>query len=382
MIKKYNFKVHKNIESINKSEWDLCNSEGTLFTGYSFLKLLEDSKSLEERTGWHPYYFSLLAENKIEACIAAYKKYNSQGEFVFDHSWANVYQQLGLNYYPKLVIASPFTPITGARLLVKEKGNEEIKNILIKNLKNFCIKEKISSVHVNFISENEVNFFLNNNFFIRYGEQFHFTNNNYSTFRDFLESLSYKKRKAIIKERNMIEKMGIEIKVLKGNDVSSTVLENLYKLYLSTIEKKWSYDYLTKDFFLNLKNYLHENLVIIAAYQENKIIALALNFISNNNLYGRYWGTYKKLPFLHFELCYYKAIETAISLKLNKVEAGAQGPHKIKRGYVPTATYSAHFIFNNELHNIFRKYNEIEKNNIINDIEILKKEYSPYKTNF
>ena len=137
-----------------------------------------------------------------------------------------------------------------------------------------------------------------------------------------------------------------------------------------------------KDFFLNLKNYLNEDLVIIAAYYEKRIIALALNFISNNNLYGRYWGTYKNLPFLHFELCYYKAIETAILFKLDKVEAGAQGPHKIKRGYVPTATYSAHFILNKELHDIFKKYNEIEKDNIINEIEILKKEYSPFKTNF
>ncbi len=382
MTKKYNFKVHNNIESINKSEWNLCNSEGNLFTSYSFLKLLEDSKSLESRTGWHPNYFSLHSDNKIEACIAAYKKYNSQGEFVFDHSWANVYQKLGLNYYPKLVVASPFTPISGARLLVKDKKNEAAKNVLIKNLKNFCINENLSSIHVNFINKNEVNFFLKNNFFIKYGEQFHFTNNNYSTFQDFLASLSYKKRKAIIKERNMIKKMGIEIKVLKGNDINSTVLENLYKLYISTIEKKWSYDYLTKDFFLNLKNYLNEDLVIIAAYYEKRILALALNFISNNNLYGRYWGTYKNLPFLHFELCYYKAIETAILFKLDKVEAGAQGPHKIKRGYVPTATYSAHFILNKELHHIFKKYNEIEKDNIINEIKILKKEYSPYKTNF
>ena len=137
---------------------------------------------------------------------------------------------------------------------------KRLKNILIKNLKNFCINENLSSIHVNFINKNEVNFFLKNNFFIKYGEQFHFTNNNYSTFQEFLASLSYKKRKAIIKERNMIKKMGIEIKVLKGNDINSTVLENLYKLYISTIEKKWSYDYLTKDFFLNLKNYLNENL--------------------------------------------------------------------------------------------------------------------------
>ena len=378
---KHKLKVSNKINSIQKSEWDQCNYEGNLFTSYNFLKLLEDSKSLEERTGWHPYYFCLYKENKIEACVAAYKKFNSQGEFVFDHAWANVYQKLNLNYYPKLVIASPFTPITGERLLIKNNKSDLIKSMLIKNLKKFCVEQNLSSLHINFIKKNQIKVFLDNNFIIRYGEQFHFINNNYLSFDHFLQSLSYKKRKAIIKERKAIDKMGIEVKVLKGNDINSLVLEDLYKLYLTTIEKKWSYDYLTKDFFLNLKKYLKENLVIIAAYHEKKIIALALNFISNNILYGRYWGTYKDFPFLHFELCYYKAIEIAIKLKLNKVEAGAQGPHKIKRGYIPTATYSAHFIFNEELQNIFNKYNEIEKSNIINDIELIKKEYSPYKIN-
>ena len=175
--------------------------------------------------------------------------------------------------------------------------------------------------------------------------------------------------------------MGIKVKVLYEDEINNVVLDNLYRLYLTTIEKKWSYDYLTKDFFLNLKNYLNKNLVIIAAYKEEEIVALALNFISNNTLYGRYWGAYKEFPFLHFELCYYKAIETAIQLKLDKVEAGAQGPHKIKRGYLPIATYSAHYIFNAELQKIFRKYNEIEKTNILSDIELIKKEYSPFKTN-
>ena len=379
MKTEYNLKIYNNIDSIKKSDWDLCNKKGNLFTSHSFLKLLEDSKSLGDRTGWDPYYFSILKENKVEACIAAYKKYNSQGEFVFDHSWANVYQQLGLNYYPKLVIASPFTPITGQRFLIKGNETDNLKKILIKKLKDFCVEKKLSSLHINFINENEINFFLKNNFIVRYGEQFHFINNNYSSFQDFLESLSYKKRKAIIKERSSIEKMGIKIKVLKGDEINKSVLEDLYRLYLSTIEKKWSYDYLTKEFFINLKNYLKKNLIIIAAYYKKEIVALALNFRSDNNLYGRYWGSYKSFPFLHFELCYYKAIEIAIALKLNKVEAGAQGPHKIKRGYIPAATYSAHFILNNELHKVFSKYNEIEKNNILNDIELIKKEYSPYK---
>ena len=378
---KYNLKVCNNINSIKKSEWDQCNSKGNLFTSYSFLKLLQDSKSLEDRTGWHPYYFRLYRENKIEACVATYKKFNSQGEFVFDHAWANVYQQLNLNYYPKLIIASPFTPITGERLLIKDSKSALTKSVVIKNLKNFCIEQNLSSLHINFIKEKQIKFFLDNNFIIRYGEQYHFINNDYLSFDHFLQSLSYKKRKAIIKERNAIKEMGVEIKILEGNDINNFILEDLYKLYLSTIEKKWSYDYLTKDFFLNLKTNLKQNLLIIAAYHEKKTIALALNFISNNTLYGRYWGAYKNFPFLHFELCYYKAIEIAIKLKLKKVEAGAQGPHKIKRGYIPSATYSAHFIFNEELQKIFRKYNEIEKNNVLDDIALIKKEYSPYKSN-
>ena len=379
MKKKYKLDIFNSISSIKKTDWNLCNKNGNLFTSFNFLKLLEDSKSLSDRTGWHPYYFSWHKENSIEACLAAYKKLNSQGEFVFDHSWANVFQRLNLNYYPKLVIASPFTPITGRRILTQDENNIELRKILINDIKDFCIKKNLSSLHINFIDEEQVKLYLDNDFIIRYGEQFHFINNGYSSFEEFLDKLSYKKRKVIIKERNAIKKMGLNIRVLKGDDVNIHVLEELYKLYITTIDKKWSYDYLTKDFFLNLKSYLKDNLVIIIASEGSNIIAAALNFISNNNLYGRYWGTKKELPFLHFEICYYMAIEIAIKLKLSKVEAGAQGPHKIKRGYIPTLTYSAHLIFNKELHNVFDKYNKLEQQNILNDIKILKEEYSPFK---
>lgn len=379
MKKKYKLDIFNSISSIKKSDWNLCNKNGNLFTSFNFLKLLEDSNSLSDRTGWHPYYFSWYKENSIEACLAAYKKLNSQGEFIFDHSWANVFQRLNLNYYPKLVVASPFTPITGRRLLTQDENNIELKKVLINDIKDFCIKKNLSSLHINFIDDKQIKLYLDNNFIIRYGEQFHFINNGYSSFEEFLDKLSYKKRKAIVKERNAIKKMGLNIRILKGDDVNIQVLEELYKLYITTIDKKWSYDYLTRDFFLNLKNYLKDNLVIIIASEGSNIIAAALNFISNNSLYGRYWGTKKEFPFLHFEICYYKAIEIAIELKLSKVEAGAQGPHKIKRGYIPTLTYSAHLIFNKELHSIFDKYNKLEQQNILNDIKILKEEYSPFK---
>ena len=174
--------------------------------------------------------------------------------------------------------------------------------------------------------------------------------------------------------------MGIKVKVLTGDEIDKSILAELYNLYILTINKKWSYDYLTKDFFLNLKSYLNRNLVIIVAVEQSSIISVALNFISKNTLYGRYWGTKKELPFLHFEVCYYKAVETAIKLKLDKVEAGAQGPHKIKRGYIPRLTYSAHILFNEELHKIFSKYNKLEQKNIIDDINVIKEQYSPFKT--
>ena len=250
---------------------------------------------------------------------------------------------------------------------------------MIKDIINYCSDQKLSSLHVNFIEEEQISFYLKNNFIVRFGEQFHFINKSYSSFDDFLNNLSYKKRKAIIKERNSIKKIGINVEVLNADEVTKDILNELYVFYLKTIDKKWSYDYLTKDFFLNLNNYLKENLIVIIAKYKSEIIAAALNFVSNNNLYGRYWGTKKELPFLHFELCYYKAIELAIAMKLNKVEAGAQGPHKIKRGYAPILTYSAHYILNQELHKIFNKYNELEKENVLNQIKVLKEEYSPYK---
>ena len=380
MTKKYKLNIFQSLNAIKHFDWDACNNSSNLFTSYNFLKLIEDSNSLSERTGWYPYYFCWSKNNKILACVAAYKKLNSQGEFVFDHSWANVYQRLGLNYYPKLVIASPFTPITGKRILVKDENDVELKNNIINDLKRFCLENDFSGIHINFIDENEKKFFLKNNFIVRYGEQFHFKNNNYKNFEDFLNDLSYKKRKAIKRERASVIKMGIKVKVLTGDEIDKSILAELYNLYILTINKKWSYDYLTKDFFLNLKSYLNRNLVIIVAVEKSSIISVALNFISNNTLYGRYWGTKKELPFLHFEVCYYKAVETAIKLKLDKVEAGAQGPHKIKRGYIPRLTYSAHILFNEELHKIFSKYNKLEQKNIIDDINVIKEQYSPFKT--
>lgn len=368
--------------SINKfkaKDWNECNKNGNVFLSYNFLKLLEDSKSIGGNTGWEPVYFCLKVNNKVTAIVPSFIKYHSQGEFVFDHSWAQAYQSLGIKYYPKLLIASPFSPVTGKRMLVTSNANDTIKKKLFDFIKDFCREKKISSIHINFFEECELNFFKNEGFLIRYGEQFHFKNN-YNTFEDFLKNLSYKIRKNINKERQSIKNQGIDIEIIKNEDFTENIAQIMYQFYISTIEKKWSYNYLSKDFFIKLPQYLKKESVLILAKRNKNIIAGALNFISNNILYGRYWGSNTDVKNLHFEVCYYQAMELAIKNKYVKVEAGAQGAHKIKRGYLPKITYSAHFIFNEKLELAIKNFLEEERKIVLKDINYIKKKYSPYKT--
>ena len=369
--------------SINKfkaKDWDNCNKNGNVFLSYNFLKLLEDSNSIGGNTGWQPVYFCLRVNDKITAIVPSFIKYHSQGEFVFDHSWAQAYQSLGLNYYPKLLIASPFSPVTGKRILVTQNINALIKKKLFDFIKDFCKEKKISSIHINFFEENELDFLKNEGFLIRYGEQFHFTNDNYNTFEDFLNKLSYKIRKSINKERQSIKHQGIDIEIIKNEEFNESLSQIMYKFYISTIEKKWSYNYLSKDFFIKLPKYLNKESILILAKKNKNIIAGALNFISNNILYGRYWGSNANIKNLHFEVCYYQAMELAIKNKYIKVEAGAQGAHKIKRGYLPKITYSAHYIFNEKLKLAIKNFLVEERKIVLNDVNHINANYSPFKT--
>ena len=211
MKNKINIKIVNSINKFKAKDWDNCNKNGNVFLSYNFLKLLEDSNSIGGNTGWQPIYFCLKVDDKITAVVPSFIKYHSQGEFVFDHSWAQAYQSLGLNYYPKLLIASPFSPVTGKRILVTQNINALIKKKLFDFIKDFCKEKKISSIHINFFEEHELDFLKNEGFLIRYGEQFHFINNNYNTFEDFLNKLSYKIRKSINKERQSIKHQGIDI---------------------------------------------------------------------------------------------------------------------------------------------------------------------------
>ena len=370
------------VSSINKfkaKDWDNCNKNGNVFLSYNFLKLLEDSNSIGGNTGWQPVYFCLKVNDKITAIVPSFIKYHSQGEFVFDHSWAQAYQSLGLNYYPKLLIASPFSPVTGKRILVTQNINALIKKKLFDFIKDFCKEKKISSIHINFFEEHELDFLKNEGFLIRYGEQFHFINNNYNTFEDFLNKLSYKIRKSINKERQSIKHQGIDIEIIKNEEFNENLSKIMYQFYISTIKKKWSYNYLSKDFFIKLPQYLKKESILILAKKNKNIIAGALNFISNNILYGRYWGSNADIKNLHFEVCYYQAMELAIKNKYIKVEAGAQGAHKIKRGYLPKITYSAHYIFNEKLKLAIKNFLEEERRIVLNDINHINDNYSPFK---
>ena len=372
--------AESSINKLQASDWYNCNKGGNVFLSYNFLRLLEDSKSIGGKTGWQPIYFCLKIDSKVVAIVPSFIKYNSQGEFVFDHSWAQAYQSLGLNYYPKLLIASPFSPVTGKRILITENTNDKIKKKLFNFIKEFCKEKKISSIHINFFEESELNFLRNEGFLIRYGEQFHFINNNYNSFEDFLENLSYKIRKKINKERNSIKNQGIDIEIIKNEYLNENLSEIMYQFYISTIKKKWSYNYLSKDFFIKLPQYLKNESILIIAKQNKNIIAGALNFISNKILYGRYWGSNIDIKNLHFEVCYYQAMEYAIKNKYIKVEAGAQGAHKIKRGYLPKVTYSAHYIFNEKLELAIKNFLEEEKKIVLEEINYIKKNYSPYKS--
>ena len=379
MKNKINIKVVNSINKFKAKDWDNCNKNGNVFLSYNFLKLLEDSNSIGGNTGWQPIYFCLKVDNKITAVVPSFIKYHSQGEFVFDHSWAQAYQSLGLNYYPKLLIASPFSPVTGKRILVTQNINALIKKKLFDFIKDFCKEKKISSIHINFFEEYELDFLKNEGFLIRYGEQFHFTNNNYNTFEDFLNKLSYKIRKNINKERQSIKHQGIDIEIIKNEKFNKNLSEIMYQFYISTIKKKWSYNYLSKDFFIKLPQYLKKESILILAKKNKNIIAGALNFISNDILYGRYWGCNSDIKNLHFEVCYYQAMEYAIKNKYIKVEAGAQGAHKIKRGYLPKITYSAHYIFNEKLKLAIKNFLVEERRIVLNDINHINDNYSPFK---
>jgi len=351
------------INDVAASEWDACanptldglepdldgacSSSHNPFISHAFLSSLELAKSATARAGWQPQHILVRddLDGRLLAAAPCYLKTHSRGEYVFDHGWAEAYERAGGNYYPKLQISVPFTPVTGRRLLVAPSAAaHEARTALVRGLIELTRLRGASSVHVTFMTEPEWRLLGHRGFLQRTDQQFHWENAGYSTFDEFLGALAARKRKAIRRERRDAVENGIEIHWLSGADLTEAVWDAFFSFYMETGSRKWGRPYLTREFFSLVGQRMGAQILLVMAKRAGRWIAGAINFIGSDTLFGRHWGAIEHHPFLHFELCYYQAIDYAIKHKLGRVEAGAQGEHKLSRGYLPTTTYSAHYI--------------------------------------
>ncbi|WP_347717074.1 GNAT family N-acetyltransferase [Sphingomonas sp.] len=330
-------RIAPSVGSIPAAEWDALAGHDP-FTSHAFLTLLEESGSVGRHSGWSPAPLLVDDEDgKLAAAAPAYLKAHSQGEYVFDHGWAEAWQRAGGDYYPKLQIAAPFTPVPGRRLL----GTRP--QALIAAAESVVVQNGLSSAHATFIADEEVAEFEARRWLIRDGIQYHWFNRGYDDFDGFLAALASRKRKAIRKER-AAARDGLEFVQLRGTGIGSGAWDAMWRFYLDTGSRKWGQPYLTRAFFDGLGEALGDAVLLFLALRDGRPIAGALNLVGEDTIYGRYWGCTEEVPFLHFELSYYQAIEWAIANGLSSVQAGAQGEHKLARGYEPVVTRSAHYL--------------------------------------
>jgi len=334
-------RIADGVASIAAADWDACAGTANPFTSHGFLAILEESGSAVAETGWQPIPIVIDGPDNRPAAIApAYGKSHSQGEYVFDHGWADAWERAGGRYYPKLQVAVPFTPVPGPRLLLRDGA---LAPALIAAIEAVTDQHKLSSAHATFIAPEQLPLFESAGWLIRAGTQYHWQNEGYGSFEDFLGALASRKRKAIRKERTGAVQ-GLTIRHLTGRDITEADWDAFWVFYQDTGSRKWGRPYLTRAFFSLLGERMADRVLLILAERDGRPIAGALNLIGAETLYGRYWGCVEEVPFLHFELCYYQAIDAAIALGLKTVEAGAQGEHKLARGYIPVPTWSAHYI--------------------------------------
>jgi predicted N-acyltransferase len=332
------------------------------FVSHNFFSALEASGSATARTGWGPRHLIARQDGVIAGIVPCYLKSHSQGEYVFDRGWADAYERAGGVYYPKLQASVPFTPATGPRLLVRDGvDKEEIQGVLASGLVALCQATKASSAHVTFAREAEWKFLATQGFLQRTDQQFHWHNQGYRGFDDFLATLNSRHRKAIKRERRDALASGITIHALTGSDITEEAWDAFFAFYMETGSRKWGRPYLTRAFFSRVGETMARDVLLVMARRDNRWIAGAINFIGSDTLFGRNWGAIEHHPFLHFEVCYYQAIDFAIARGLKTVEAGAQGEHKIARGYLPQTTYSAHFIADPGLRHAINEYLKRER---------------------
>ena len=377
--------IISSLSEIGEHDWDSCACPEAVsgraldpFTTHRFLKALEDSGSVGSGTGWEPYYLIAYQDDMLIGCAPMYLKLHSQGEYIFDHNWAHAYEQAGGRYYPKLQLAVPFTPATGRRFLARPEHRALATSALIQGAQQFAQNNKLSSAHITFCTAEEAAQGAKEGLLHRVTQQFHWHNKKYPDFEAFLGDLSSRKRKNIRKERVRAKEFGGDIHVFTGDQLQPEHWEAFWRFYQDTGARKWGRPYLTRAFFDLAQERLQNDIALVMATREDTYIAGALNFIGREALYGRYWGTIEDHPCLHFETCYYQAIDFAISQGLMRVEAGAQGEHKLARGYLPVQTHSLHWLAEPSFQQAVEQYLEAEKRAICEDIEILTS-YGPFR---
>jgi len=363
------------VASFAAADWDACAGTADPFLGHAFLSALEESGSATARTGWQPVPIAIDGvDGRPAAVMPAYVKSHSMGEYVFDQGWADAFERAGGDYYPKLQIAVPFTPVPGRRLLAREPA---LAPALIAAAQQLVDAHGLSSAHATFIAPEEVGLFERAGWLIRTDSQFHWLNQGFASFDAFLDTLSSRKRKAIRKERARAVE-GLEIVALGGAQISEADWDAFWAFYQDTGARKWGQPYLTRSFFSLLGARMGERLLLFLALRDGRPLAGALNLIGGEALYGRYWGALDEVPYLHFELCYYRAIEAAIELGLKRVEAGAQGQHKLARGYRPVTTFSAHYVADPRFRDAVADYLARERPAVAREIAALE-EMAPFR---
>lgn len=370
----------ESLSEIGEATWQrFANREGSPrdpFLSYAFLSALEQSGSVSADVGWLPYHLVLEDEAKQPlGVMPLYLKGHSQGEYIFDYSWADAFERAGGRYYPKMLSAIPFTPATGQRLLV---ASSEHESALVAGAAQIAGEMNISSVHLNFLDQAAWQRRGDEGWLLRTHKQYHWQNQGYKTFDDFLDCLSSKKRKNIKRERRDALANDLEIQRLTGAEITEAHWDAFYQFYIDTGSRKWGSAYLTRSFFSLIGATMAEDILLVMVRRDGRYIAGAINFIGGDCLFGRNWGCIEHHPFLHFEVCYYQAIEFAIEHGLPRVEAGAQGEHKLARGYMPSHTYSAHWIVHDGFRDAVGRYLEEERTHIAEEIDYLE-QFSPFK---
>ena len=359
-----NLHIGTEMAAIDAAEWDALAGPANPFISHAFLQALEKGGAVGGDSGWDPMHLLLRSDDgQLLGAMPNYLKHHSYGEYIFDHGWANAFERAGGAYYPKLLAAVPFTPATGPRFLVRD-NRADLKTALAKGMETLMEKYQLSSAHINFLPSDDAHRLATAGWLDRASIQFHWHNQNYTDFDDFLDHLSSRKRKNIRKERASITKAGVTMLRLTGAAITQDHIDSFFRFYMSTIDRKWGGAYLTHEVFTQLGKTMADRMLLVMAEYDGNIIGGALNFIGDDALYGRNWGADIDIPNLHFEACYYQAIDFAIEHGLARVEAGAQGFHKVQRGYLPVTTHSVHLIAHDGFRDAVARFLDAEKRGV------------------